>query len=264
MKVIGLAFMNTTSLWLACRRYFDVMEFPGKNWDEWLKSDHRRKKTAAVLNDEQFFQDALRCGADVVIAIQTVDWLNRRGIFCLDAERDGDNVVMKNFTPHELFQTVKRLSDYSPSPTDVWRSKSSPEGRCAGCKLMTEHCAHTPVPTDQRPCGNDYEPASGATVFRLYNLSQLIHIALNAAQEDTLLIEPQEFWKVTYTFAMGNMSQSEWISKYGRVLKSAGCSKSHLQNIVLWVKKYGQPLRAGKLKNPPSKLDLKLSRKIVQ
>jgi len=265
MRVIGLAFMNPTSLRFTCTRYFDVKEFPGEDWDKWLKSDHRRKKTAAILSDEKYFQEALTCGADVVIALKDVDWLFRRGITCLDGERDGDNVAMKNFTPHDLFQAIKKLSDYAPSQTDMWKGKSSPAGRCAGCSHMKTDCAHDPTPTSKRPCGNEYEAENDSQkVYKLYNLSQLIHIALNAADEDTLLIEAKEFWQVTYAFAMGKLSQSEWISKHGRVLKSAGCPKLYLQNIVVWVKKFGPALKAGKQRNPPSKLDLKLSRKLIK
>jgi hypothetical protein len=264
MKMIGLAFMNPTSLWLSCQRYFDVKEFPGDDWDKWLKQDHRRKRTAAVLSDERYFPDSLKCGAHVVIVLKDVDWLARRGILCLDGERDGHNVIMKNFTPHDLFQAVKRLENYAPSKTDVWKSKSNPADRCAGCKHMKTDCAHDPTPTSKRPCKTDFEAEDAAAkVFRLYNLSQLIHVCINAAKEDTLLIEPKDFWKMTYAFAMGGMSQSEWISKYGRVLKTAGCPKMYLQNVVLWVKRYGATLQAGKMRNPPSKLDLKLSRKLV-
>lgn len=264
MKMIGLAFMNPTSLMLVCQRYFDLKEFPGEDWDKWIKQDHRRKIPAAVLSDEQYFSGALKCGAAAVIILKDVDWLQRRGVTCLDGERDGDNIIMKNFTPHQLYQAVKKLDDYAPSTTDVWLSKSNPEGRCAGCKHMRTDCAHDPTPTAKRPCGSEYEAEdASAKVHRLYNLSQLIHICINAAKEDTLLIEPKDFWAKTYAFGMGKMSQTEWISKYGRVLKSAGCPKIYLQNVVVWVKKYGDALKAGKLRNPPSKLDLKLSRKLV-
>jgi hypothetical protein len=266
MKIIGLAFVKKPdTIRLVTRRYLDVRVFPSKDFDKWLKADHRKKMPTVILQDKRHFKTALRCGAPaMLVTIPDYDWMINRGILCLDAERQDDDIVMKTFDPHGLFVTLKEIEDHAISKTDVWLEKSSPEGKCAGCAEMYGECPHDPVPTMKRPCKGDFKQGSGDSIYRTYNLSQLINRALNAANENTLLLEPRSFWVATYTFATGGMTRSTWISEWGRVLKTAGTPKPLLQDIVMWVKRLGEPLQKSLKRNPPSELDIKLSRKLVE
>jgi hypothetical protein len=265
-QVIGLAYVKPTALRLVVRnKGYDARIFPGDtDWKKHMASKGSAKKIA-IVEDKRQFKKALDTGLPlIVVCVNDVDWLERRGIRCLDGRREGDTPIQLAVTPTQIYTELGKTKVYSASKTDIWLTKSNPKERCAGCKQLQGECGYEPVPTAKRPCGDEWEAAPANKAYLAYNLSQLVHLAVNGADEDRLMDPPQNFWRATYAFAMGQMNRTEWISDHARLMKSAGTQKSKLQNIVLWVKKYGSKLQEGKIGNPPSKLDLKLADKLLK
>lgn len=266
-QVIGLAYVKPTALRLVVHnKGYDVRVFPGDtDWKQHLASAEGRKKTIAVVEDRRQFKKALKAELPLVVAcINDVDWLERRGIPCLDGRKDGDHLIQLAVTPDQIYTELAKSEVYTASPTDIWLTKSNPKDRCAGCKHLHVECGYEPKPTSKRPCGDEFERDTSKKAYKSYNLSQLIHLALNAADEDKLLEAPQKFWRATYTYARGQMTQSDWVNNHGRLLKSAGTPKPTLQAIIQWVKAYNSYLVKGKVRNPPSKLDIRLANKLLK
>lgn len=263
-QVIGLAWVKPTALRLVTRnKGYDTRIFPGDI--DWTKPPKGNVKRVAVVEDKRQFQKALDANIPlIVVCINDVKWLERRGIPCLDSRKEGDVDRQLAITPDKIYTELGKTEVFAASMTDIWLTKSSPKGRCAGCKHMHGECGYDPVPTAKRPCGDQWEADTSAKGYRAYNLSHLIHLALKAADEGRLMDDPQTFWRATYAFAMGKMGRSEWITEHARLLKSAGTSKGRLQNIVMWVKRYGSRLQQGQVGNPPSALDVKLSDKLLK
>jgi len=264
-KVIGLAWVKPTSLQLVVRnKGYDTRIFPGDtDWSQFMTTASSAKKVA-VVTDKRQFKKAIEAELPlIVVCIPDVEWLTRRGIKCLDGKLEGDNQIQLVITPTQIYEELNSSDAYTASLTDSWLSKSNPAKRCAGCKHLQEECGYEPTPTSKRPCNTGWEEADPSTAYKNYNLSQLIHLALNGSREDLLMIDPKSFWKATYQFATGQMGRAEWITDHARLLKSSGTSKSKLQNIVLWVKRYGSKLQQKKISNPPSKLDIRLVNKLL-
>lgn len=270
-QVIGLAFVNTASLKIVTRTKLDARTFTtASDIQQWVNGKSKRRKVA-IVEDKRVFKKAIESGVPaIIVCTNDVEWLERRGIRVLDAKQRDDFVIVRDDEGRPLMQNVtadlilKELSSstvYAESTTDVWLSKSNPKGRCAGCKILSE-CVHDPTPISRRPCGDKYAKDTSERAYRSYSLSQLVHLALNSAAEDKLMTVPKEFWQATYQFAMGQMPRKTWIAEHARLLKSAGCNKTRLQAIAMWVKHFGSALVEGNQTNPPSKLDVKLSRKL--
>jgi len=271
-QVIGLAFVPTTSLKIVTRAKFDARTFTtSSDIKQWINGKSKRRKVA-IVEDKRVFQKAIDSGVSaIIVCTNDVDWLERRGIPVLDAKQNADFVIvrddegrplMQNITADKILKALNASTVYATSTTDIWLSKSSPAGRCAGCKLLPD-CVHAPTPISHQPCGGDeYAKDTSDRAYRRYSLSQLINLALNSADEAKLMSEPKAFWQATYQFATGKMTRKIWIADHARLLKSAGCNKTRLQAIALWVKRFGPALIEGKQRNPPSKLDIKLSRKL--
>jgi hypothetical protein len=265
-QVIGLAYVKPAALHLVVRnKGFDARVFPGDlDWKKHMASKSKAKKVA-IIEDKRQLKKALDAGLPlIVVCIDDIDWLERRGIPCLDGYKENGLPKQLRITPTQIYTELGKTEVYATSKGDMWLTKSNPAGRCAGCKQLLDECGYEPTPTAKRPCGDEWAADTTKNAYLAFNLSQLIHIALNNAEEERLMDTPQDFWRATYTFAMGQMSRTEWITEHARLLKSAGTSKPRLQNIVLWVKKYGSKLKAGKISNPPSKLDVKLADKLLK
>jgi len=244
-QVIGLAYVTPTSLRLVVRnRGYDARVFPGDtDWQRFL-SGGTKKKPVAIVEDKRQFKKAVEMDCPlVVVCVNDLEWLERRGIRCLDARRENGVPKILNVTPAQIYTELGKTSVYTRSTTDLWLTKSNPAGRCAGCQHLKKTCVHEPTPTSRRPCGDEWAADTGNVAYRTFNLSQLVHLALNSATEDKLMDPPREFWRATYLFACGKMTRNEWITNHARLLKSAGASKTHLQNIALWVKRYGPVLQ---------------------
>lgn len=264
-QVIGLAYVKPAALHLVVRnKGYDARIFPGDlDWKKHMASKGAKK--VAIVEDKRQLQKAIDMGLPlIVVCVEDIDWLERRGIRCLDGYRENGMDKQLAVTPTQIYTELAKSEVFSPSKTDMWLTKSNPKGRCAGCKHMYEECGYEPTPTAKRPCGDEYEADTSQKAHHTYNLSQLIHLALNNADEDKLMDHPQDFWRATYRFAVGEMPRNEWITDHARLLKSAGTAKSKLQNIVLWVKKFGPRLKEGQIANPPSKLDVRLADKLLK
>jgi hypothetical protein len=265
-QVIGLAYVKPAALHLVVRnKGYDARVFPGDlDWKKHMASKGRAKKVA-IVEDKRQLKKAIDMNLPlIVVCVDDIDWLERRGITCLDGYRENGLDKQLAVTPTQIYTELGKSEVFTTSKTDMWLTKSNPKGRCAGCKQMHTECAYEPTPTSKRPCGDEYAADTPQALHRAYNLSQLIHLALNNADEDKLMDHPQDFWRATYAFAMGQMPRNEWITEHARLLKSAGTAKHRLQSIVLWVKKYGSKLQAGKILNPPSKLDVRLADKLLK
>ncbi|NIT79710.1 MAG: hypothetical protein GWN58_33685 [Anaerolineae bacterium] len=265
-QVIGLAYVKPAALHLVVRnKGFDARIFPGDiDWKKHMASKGRAKKIA-IVEDKRQLKKALDAGLPlIVVCVDDIDWLERRGIRCLDGYREDGLDKQVAVTPTQIYTELGKSEVFTTSKTDMWLTKSNPDGRCAGCKHMYTKCGYEPTPTAKRPCGDEYEANKTSNGYLAYNLSQLIHLALNNADEDKLMDHPQDFWRATYAFATGQMPRNEWITEHARLLKSAGTSKGRLQSIVMWAKKYGSTLKAGKIENPPSKLDVRLADKLLK
>jgi len=265
-QVIGLAYVKPTALHLVVRnRGYDARVFPGDtDWKKHMASGGRARKVA-IVEDKRQLKKALDAGLPlIVVCVDDIDWLERRGIKCLDGFREDGLDKQLAVTPTQIYTELGKAEVFTTSKTDMWLTKSNPKGRCAGCKHLHGECGYEPIPTAKRPCGDEYEADTSQKAYRSYNLSQLIHVAINGSDEDKLMDHPQDFWRATYAFAMGKMSRNEWITEHARLLKSAGTSKPKLQAIVMWVKKYGPRLRDSKITNPPSKLDMTLAEKLLK
>jgi hypothetical protein len=263
MKVIGLAFINLTALKVVTvNKQMDLKVYPSDGWEKWREDAKGRRMAVAVVEDRKHFRNALDSGAMHLIVLTDYDWLTRRGVTCLDAAKKGDNLTIKSVTPDQIKTSLLDLPDYQLSENDKWISKGNPEGRCAGCKQLSD-CGHDPKVMTKRPCETQWEVDSTENSYRSYSLSHLIHLALGSANEDALLLRPQEFWKATFDFALGNISRSDWIAQYGRALRTAGTPKNRLQDIALWVKRYGSALKAGEVKSPLTKGDQKMVEALV-
>jgi len=265
-QVIGLAYVKPTALRLVVRnKGYDARIYPGDtDWDKHLATPTKGKKIA-IVEDKRQFKKAVDAGLPlIVVCVNDLEWLERRGIRCLDSRREGEVSIQLAVTPKQIYTELGKTKVYASSKTDIWLTKSNPRERCAGCKHMREECGYEPTPTAKRPCGDQWEADKGNRAYQTFNLSQLVHLCVNGADEEKLMDPPQTFWRATYAFAMGKMTQTEWINEHARMLKSAGTSKGHLQNIVFWVKRYGPKLQEGRLANPPSKLDLKLADKLLK
>lgn len=263
-QVIGLAYVKPTALRLVVRnKGFDARVFPGDT--DWTKPPKGKVKRVAIVEDKRQFQKALNAKLPlIVVCVNDVKWLERRGIRCLDGRWEGDTPIQLAVTPVQIYTELGKTKVYASSKTDIWLTKSNPEGRCAGCKHLHGECGYEPTPTMKRPCGDEWEADTTPKAYRSFNLSQLVHLALRSADEERLMDQPQDFWRATYAFAMGKLPRTEWITEHARLLKSAGTNKNRLQNIVLWIKRYGPKLQEGKVGNPPSSLDVKLSDKLLK
>jgi hypothetical protein len=258
MRVIGLAFINLTVLKIVTsNKQMDLKVYPSDGWDKWLDDARGRRMAVAVVEDRKHFRTALDSGALHLIVLTDYDWLARRGISCLDADKKKDSLTIKNVTPDQIRTALLELPEYTQSDDDKWVAKGNPEGRCAGCKQLSD-CGHDPRIMSKRPCGDQWEPDTTENSYRAYSLSHLIHLALGSANEDALLLQPRDFWTATFDFAVGKTNRSDWIAQFGRALRTAGTPKGRLQDIALWAKRYGAALKAGEVKNPPTKADVKM------
>lgn len=265
-QVIGLAYVRPPALRLVVRnKGLDARIFPGDiDWKKHMASKESAKKIA-IVEDKRQFKKAIEAGLPlIVVCVNDLEWLERRGIRCLDGRREGETPIQLAVTPAQIYTELGKTEVYAESKTDIWLTKSSPKKRCAGCKHLLGECGYEPIPTAKRPCGNEWEADTPGRAYLSHNLSQLINLALNSASEDRLMDHPQDFWRATYCFAVGKMPRNEWITEHARLLKSAGANKTRLQNIVLWVKKYGPKLQDRKIGNPPSKLDIRLADKLLK
>jgi hypothetical protein len=263
MKVIGLSFVNLTVLNIVmANKQISLKVYPSDGWKEWLEDAKGRRMAVGVIEDRKQFRNALNSGVLHLIVLADYDWLTRRGIRCLDAKREGDNLIIKNSTPDQIRTALIEGPDHETSEDDTWIAKGNPEGRCAGCELLSD-CGHDTKIMSKRPCQDQWRLTTAENAYKYYSLSHLIHFALGSANEDALLMRPKEFWKATFDFATGNLTKNDWISQYGRALRTAGTPKGRLQDITLWVKKYGSVLRAENIKNPPTKADVKVMKTLL-
>jgi hypothetical protein len=257
---VGLAFTNSTTLVLVLRNDYAVKTFPADDWTPWLKKATKTKNrpVVAIVEETEHFESALTCGAQHVIVLAKLDWLTNRNITCLDAEESEGLPKVKRLSPEGLMRALKENAPYTTSTHDKWRKRGNPANRCAGCHLLEEAPCKGKKKPESKRC-EKYDPKKPKAAY--YNLSNLIYLALKHTNEDAMLITPKEVWRDTYDFAVGRMGKTEWVGNCGRKLRTAGTSKDKLKLIVEWVAKYGKALAAGKRKNPPGKLDLKLAQK---
>lgn len=255
---VGLAFTNSTTLVLVLRNDYSVKPFPSEDWGKWIKRAAKGNPVVAIVEDPEHFEQALTSGARHVIVLARLEWLTHRGIPCLDAEEADGLPVVKKLSPEKLMQALRERAPYQPSTSDQWLKRGDASGKCAGCGLM-----------DIAPCKGKKHPESarcekykvGGAAANRYNLYQLVHLALRHVNEDALMMSPKEVWQTTYDFAVGRVPKADWIANCGRKLRTAGTNKQRLRQIVEWVAANGKALAAGKVKNPPGKMDIKLAQK---
>lgn len=235
--VIGLAFIGPEAVKIALNNKKWTAEiYPAESFGRWYKTDHGKRSRVVLLTDKSRFQEALTLDVEKIIACCPWSWLEARGIETLDARRKGDGLVIQNnIKPSTIQHALVEVRDYKPSVNDRWLRRGAPK------------------PARENRADKSYHT---------YSLANLVHIALNRADETLLLIKPKDFWISSYHLATGKISRKAWLARYGRSLISAGTSREDLQNITLWVKKYGRFLIEKKKKKPISKLDLKLAKKL--
>jgi len=97
-KVVGLAFVKPTALSVLVRTTLDARIYAPKDTEyrSWKKKKGKLPK-AVIVEDKRYYTSAVKGNTEhIIVCTSDFDWIEKRGITCLDAERDGDNIKIKN------------------------------------------------------------------------------------------------------------------------------------------------------------------------